>query len=154
MDFQTVYNAYVDLLNREGRATCERVARSLGNNPATGAPYTRQSIRTSLSQRPEGRALIEGKYIPERQPIIVETRPSVLAWLQNNGFDKFQVVAPEEVTVDLIRNRYVYGELPISLALHARSIWLPAIGQHPIITDDLPDDPQVHLLEIKIRTQK
>ena len=117
-------------------------------NPATGKPYSRQWVRVLMSETPEGRQKLgrptNSSSLRERVlPVIVEDRPEYLNWYINNGFVGYPIIAPNKVTVTSIDHRYVYGDLSVSLARHARSVWIPEIIEG-----------KCHLKEYKVRTIK
>jgi len=101
-------------------------------NPDTGNPYSRQWIRILMSQTAEGRIKLGGRegsvaFAQMGKPVIVEDRKEYLNWYLQNGFVGYTIIAPNKVTVPLIQDKYVYGDLPISLARYARSVWLPEL---------------------------
>ena len=102
-------------------------------NPITQRPYSRQWIRVLLSETPEGRMKLgrppgsASLKAEKRRPVIVEDNPAVLAWYREHGFLGYPIVPPDKVTLKDIEGRYVYGDLPTSLARHARSVFLADI---------------------------
>jgi hypothetical protein len=71
--------------------------------------------------RPPGSASLKAE---KRKPVIVEDRPAVLTWYREHGFLGYPIVSPDKVTLKDIEGKYVYGDLPVSLARHARSVWI------------------------------
>jgi len=100
-------------------------------NPNTGRPYSRQWIRILMSETAEGRIKLGGREKNASscagEPVIVEDRKEYLNWYVQHGFVGYQVIPPNKVTVPLIEDRYVYGDLPVSMARYARSVWLPEL---------------------------
>ena len=100
-------------------------------NPLTNNPYSRQWIRVLLSTTPEGRMKLgrpadSAPIRAERvKPVIVEDNQNMLAWYREHGFVGYTIISPDKVRVEDVRLRYVYGNLPLSIARHARSVWLP-----------------------------
>ena len=111
-------------------------------NPITERPYSRQWIKVLMSETPEGRMKLTSsphshRITPEsKTPVIVEGNPKILAWYREHGFLGYPVIAPDKVTVQDVAHRMVYGDLPVSLARHARSVWLPSIeGNECLLTE-------------------
>ena len=115
-------------------------------NPVTERPYSRQWIRVLMSETPEGRARLTSSphsrkmTLKSRSPVIVEDNQKILAWYREHGFVGYQIIPPDKVTVTSVEHRNVYGDLPVSIARYARSIWLPQI-----------EGDECHLTEYKIQ---
>lgn len=115
-------------------------------NPLTDKAYSRQWIRVLMSETPEGRMKLTSsphsrRITPEiKTPVIVEKDRKVLDWYLQHGFVGYEIIPPDKVTVASIEHRLVYGDLPVSLARHARTVWIPELK-----------DGECHLLEYKVR---
>ena len=101
-------------------------------NPASGNPYSRQWIRVLMSETPAGRAALGRptssaslRVSTRRPPLIVSDDTKILEWYRDNGMIGIEVISPDKVTVPDVHNRYVYGDLPLTLALEARSVYMP-----------------------------
>ena len=129
------------------RAVKEESGRLGYLNPDTGRSYSRQWIRVLMSETPEGRVKLgrpansSALKKVHRQPLIVEDRKQYLNWYIEHGFVGYTIVSPDKVTVDLVDDRYVYGDIPVSCAVHARSVFLP----------DLRKDGSCVLTEYKLK---
>jgi hypothetical protein len=158
MDYETVIKYFRLVLEEEGSSSCrrvsERMARSGIVNPSTGRPYSRQAIRVLLSKHPEGRQLIDSNIANhyERDPIIVETRQGVIAWMLQHGLAHAKVLKPSEATVDSVAGRNVYGDLPMSLGMMAKSIFVVGIDGKPILDPNISADElnkrNAHFIEL------
>lgn len=148
MDYETVLKFYGLILKEEGSSSCrrtsERMARSGIVNPVTGRPYSRQAIRVLLSKYPEGRQLIDSNIANhiDLDPIIVETRLGVIAWMLQHGLAHAKVVKPSEATVESVNGRNVYGDLPMSLGMSAKSIFVVGTNGKPVL------DPYISVDEL------
>jgi len=120
-----------------------------------GGRFTRQWVRQIMSLHPEGRALLARcKRGQPARNVIVENRAGVIEWLMKHGMVGVQRVSPQEVTVSLVDNAYVYGDIPTSLAVLTRSTWLVAIGNIPVrenVSCEWLDRNNARLVEYKIK---
>jgi len=150
LSHQLVYDAYCQLVNSYGKGSCGGVQKALAEqgiiNKDTGRPYSRQAIRVVMSRTPEGRILmekgVERKLAP---PIVVDKREGVRAWLEKRGVG-FKFISDPKVAD--IEGRYVYGNLPFELAVHARSIWLPVLDNEPVVADVSVEELDSHKVEL------
>ena len=139
----TIWNKLPKPSLRAARSESERLGYI---NPITARPYTRQWIRVLMSETPEGRMKLgrppgsASLHAEHKKPVIVEDNPKVLTWYREHGFLGYQIVPPDKATVALVEHRMVYGDLPVSLARHARTVWIPELK-----------DGECHLLEYKVR---
>jgi len=106
------------------RAVKEESGRLGYINPATNKAYSRQWIRVLLSKNVEGRRRLGRKPHKNRVPVIVEDRPQVLEWYRQHGFMGYRIIPSIKVTVGDVEQRIVYGDVPLSIAHHAGSIYL------------------------------
>lgn len=121
-------------LDRPSLAAVKRESERLGYiNPKTGNPYSRQWIRVLMSETPEGRIRLgrpansSALKSERRTPLIVEDRKEYLNWYIQHGFVGYTIVPPHKVDKDMVKGRYIYGDIPVSLAVHARSVFLPEL---------------------------
>lgn len=138
---ELTHDVILQAWNKVEKPSLGKVSRYLAEqgyiNATTNKPYSRQWIRVKLSERPEGRAKM-GKGWKSPTPLIVEDRQGVLDWYREHGMLGVERIAVHQVTVPLITRKYVYGDLPVSLALRAKSIWLLVDADGIPITDTLP----------------
>ena len=104
-------------------------------NPMTNKSYSRQWMRVLMSETPEGRMALGRPPSSERIialqsqriPLIVEDNTAILNWYIENGFTAYETISSDKVTLEKVENRYVYGDIPVSLAIYARSVFLPTL---------------------------
>ena len=137
---QMVLRVYKELEERGERPSCPKVAEELKNqgivSPKTGDAFSRQTIRNQLSQTPEGRAYLQAAdrrrvaRLPRPDPLIVNYDPDDTKWLQGGGIKAF-VTTPYAVEKNpsMVTGRIVYGDLPISIAAKAGTIFVVERGK-------------------------
>jgi len=85
---------------------------------------------------PEGRAVLtrtSGSPRYAREVLIIEDREGVLEWYRRKGFVGHKVLKPSDVTVPLqVEGKYIYGDIPLSLAVHARRVFLIYVDGVPL----------------------
>jgi hypothetical protein len=157
MDYETVLKFYRLVLKEEGSSSCARTAKRMARsgivNPDTGRPYSRQAIRVLLSKYPEGRQLIDANV--ERDPVIVEDRQGVIAWMLQHGLAHAKVIRPSEAIVESVVDRNVYGDLPISLSMSVKSVFVVGINGKPVLDPHISVDElnksNAHFIELHAR---
>jgi len=158
LKYQDVYEEYVKQVKERGGSSCEAVALALKErgiyNVDTGRPYTRQAVRVMLSKTPEGRVLLdapEKREHKQKPSLIVDGRKGIVEWLRRKGLEYEQVSSPTPVQVE---GRYVYGNLPLTVAVSARSVWLVCVQGDPVVVDagvEQLNQAGAELREFKIR---
>ena len=139
MDKKLTNEVCIKLWNKLDKPSLRAVREESGRlgylNPDTGRPYSRQWIRVLLSETPEGRIRLgrpansSALKKVRRQPLIVEDRKQYLNWYIQHGFVGYTIVPPNKVDADIVRDRYVYGDIPLSLAVFAQSVFLPELRE-------------------------
>lgn len=150
LSYQKVFDTFQRLVKDYGRGSCGGVSRFLAQegiiNKNTNRPYSRQAIRVIMSKTPEGRQLMEHGFLCNiKPPVIVDQRVGFRKWLKSRGLECNYNSMPK---VGDIEDRYVYGNLPMELAVHARSVWLPVINDEPVVADITAEEFDSHKVEL------
>ncbi len=115
-----------EIEDAEETVTYQSIANHLPKNPKTGKTFSREAIRLALKKFPEGRAIfsdvVRRKYVlsskdKDRPPIIVLENADQFSTLD------FEIVALKDITPQLVTGRDVYGDLPVSMASYAKSVY-------------------------------
>ncbi len=154
---ELVKQMWMEIESKGNRPSLEKVALELYNrgyyNVGKRKPFSRQWIKIRLSEDPAMRAKLQAKYTRENRSVIISDNAGLISWLKNKGMVDVPVVPPSQATVSLVKRAWVYGDVPLSLVLHARSVFLVCVDKEPVtrpVSEKWLNDNNAKLREYKL----